>query len=245
MDHKLTIAVCDDTPEDRRAIVLAVAKYLDHHDYSAQIDDYDSGEALLRAAYGSYHLIILDILMDKINGIEVARKIMESAPSTCVIFCSTSNEFAAESYDVAALRYLTKPLSEAKLWHTLDYFFTVHTSMRTLTYRRNRMVEHIFLSDVLWIEANDHKSLIHTRQGIISTTTTISQFSEQVAGLSFVKPIRYALVSLAAVATVPPDVLTLTDESTVPISRELREEMRKAFSAYKTRILLARQRGSQ
>lgn len=54
----------------------------------------------------------------------------------------------------------------------------------------------------------------------------------------FVRPIRYALVSLAAVATIPSDVLTLTDGSTVPISRDQRAEIKQAFMDYKMRILL-------
>ncbi|MGM9681696.1 MAG: LytR/AlgR family response regulator transcription factor [Eubacteriales bacterium] len=243
MINKLFIAVCDDTPMDRQHIAACVMKYLDERDYFAQIDEFSSGEALLQSDTSVYNLIILDIFMGELNGIQVARQLMETSPDTRIIFCSISNEFAAESYDVAALRYLTKPVSEEKLYQTLDHFFNAYTAMRTLEYRRNRMIEHVLISEVLWIEASDHKSLIHTRQGEIITTTTISQFSEQVLDAGFVKPIRYALVSLAAVATVPTDVLTLIDGTRIPISRDLREEMKKAFTAYKTKILLTRQRG--
>lgn len=243
MHKKLSIAICDDSAADRTLFASYVTDYLDQHSYVADLVTYESGESLLRANAADYDLIILDIFMDGISGIQAAKNLVETAPDTRIIFCSSSNEFAAESYDVSALRYLTKPLSEAKLHQTLDHFFTAYTAMRTLEYRANRMSEHILLADVLWIEADDHKCLIHTRHGIIPTTTTLTQFSEQLADADFVKPIRYALVSLASVATVPTDVLTLNDGTRIPISRDLRSEMKQAFSSYKTRRLLDKQRG--
>lgn len=242
MRKKLSIAICDDSASDRQLIFSYVTNYLDRHGYVAELTELTSGEDLLSTGAAPYDLLILDIYMGGITGIEAARRLIESAPNTRIIFCSSSNEFAAESYDVAALRYLTKPLSEAKLCQTLDHFFTAYTAMRTLEYRANRMSEHILLSDVQWIEADDHKSLIHTRQGVISTTTTLTQFTQQLADADFIKPIRYALVSLGAVATVPTDVITLTDGTTIPVSRDQRENVKKAFSAYKTRLLLSKQR---
>lgn len=243
MRNKLSIAVCDDSAVDRQIIVSHILKYLDLHGYVASLTEYNSGERLMQSDVSSYDLIFLDIFLESgMTGIQTARKLVDAAPNTRIVFCSSSNEFAAESYDVAALRYLTKPLSEEKLNQTLDHFFTAYTAMRTLEYRANRMSEHILLSEVLWIEADDHKSLIHTRQGVIPTTTTLTQFAQQLADADFVKPIRYALVSLAAVTTVPTDVFVLTDGSRIPISRDLREEMKRTFSAYKTHCLLNRQR---
>lgn len=242
MCKKLSIAICDDHPADRMLIVSYITNYLDQHSYVADLVEYDSGEDLLSADPSVYDLIILDIFMDGINGIQTAKTLAEAASDARIIFCSSSNEFAAESYDVSALRYLTKPLSETKLYQTLDHFFTAHTAMRTLEYRANRMNEQILLSDVLWIEADDHKCLIHTKHGILPTTTTLTQFTQQLADADFVKPIRYALVSLAAVATIPTDVLSLNNGTKIPISRDLRDSMKKAFTSYKTRSLLMKQR---
>lgn len=234
--------ICDDSPTDRQILLSYVSTYLDKHEYIAKIVPFDSGEALLAADPAGYDLIILDIFMGTLSGIQVAEKLLQVAPQARIIFCSSSNAFAAESYDVAALRYLTKPLSAEKLYQTLDHFFTAYTTMRTLDYRANRMNEQILLSEVQWIEADDHKCLIHTRHRVISTTTSLTQFTKQLADADFVKPIRYALVSLSAIATIPTDHLSLTDGTQIPISRDLRKEMKDAFIAYKAKTLLAKQR---
>lgn len=250
MKEYVRIAVCDDVTDERRNTINIVEKYIDSHEHVVKVDEYSSGESLIEAlenGNGSgdtdieplrYDVVILDIFMDKMNGIETAKQLNEKNPGGQIIFCSTSNEFAAESYDVAAFRYLTKPVSEEKLFQTLDIYFHAHKAMWMLTYKQNRMDESIYVSDLLWIEAGDHKSILHTKNGDIVTSSLLKQLSEQLIGMDFVKPIRYALVSLAAVSKVPTDVLILCDGTQVPISRGSRQEIKKAFTDYKMKILL-------
>lgn len=235
--NKLRIAICDDIEAEQKKILSLLHTYLDRNHYVARIDTYPSGEALL-AAEEDYDLVVLDIFMDKLNGIQTAEELILRDPGMQIIFCSTSNAYATESYDVSALSYLTKPVREEKLFRALDRFFHAHTNLRTLTFKQNRMDEFVYLSDILWIEAGDHKSVIHTRSGPISTGTLFKQLCEQVEDLDFVKPIRYACVSLQAVAAIPTDVLTLTDGTSIPISRNLRQEVKKAFTDYKMKSML-------
>ena len=238
MNYQLKIAICDDDEQDRTAMVALVREYMDLHDYHVGIDEFTSGETFLSSDTDQYRLAILDIFMGALTGIETARHLAETHPKMQIIFCSTSNAYAAESYDVSALRYFIKPISREKLFATLDRFFHVHTSLRTLTFKQNRVDESIYLTDLLWVEADGHKSILHTRKGDIVTRTNITQLARQLEGADFIKPIRYALVSLAAVAQIPTDVLTLADGSTVPVSRNQVAAVKQAFSEYKLRQLL-------
>lgn len=105
-ENKLYIAICDDIQQDRASVICMIQKYLDQNNYIAGIDEFKSGEELLAANISDYNLVILDIFLDKLNGIETAKRLMKKSPNTRIIFCSISNEFASESYDVSALRYL-------------------------------------------------------------------------------------------------------------------------------------------
>lgn len=238
MNYKMKIAVCDDDEKDRNCLVGLIREYLDQHHYHIRIDEFDNGESFLQGDVSAYDLVVLDIYMGDKNGIDVAKSLVIRNPGTQIIFCSTSNAFAAESYDVSALRYLIKPVEREKLFGTLERFFHVHTTMRTLTYKQNRMDEHIYVQDILWVEADGHRCVLHTRNGNIETRTPFSYFCEELQDSDFVKPIRYALVSLQAVAAIPTDVFTLVTGDQVPISRALRGDMKKAFSDYKMRSML-------
>ena len=237
-NYQMKIAICDDDEQDRAAMRRMVTDYLDMHNYHIGIDEYRSGEAFLSEKITQYDLVILDIFMGELNGIETAKKLVQDHPDVQIIFCSSSNAYAAESYDVSALRYLTKPVEKEKLAGTLDRFFHVHTALRKLIFKQNRMDEWVYLNDIIWVEADGHCCILHTRNGDITTRTSFSKIYEQLEGADFVKPIRYALVSLQYVAAIPTDVLTLSDGTTVPVSRDQRPVMKKVFSDYKMRRLL-------
>lgn len=236
--NQMKIAIVDDDEKDRALMLELVSDYLDINNYNIRLDQYTSGEAFLAGPVETYTLVILDIFMGQLNGIETAKKLMADHPNLQIIFCSTSNAYAAESYDVSALRYFIKPISREKLFGTLDRFFHVHTSLRMLTFKQNRMDESVYLSEVLWVEADGHSSILHTKKGDIKTRTGISQIAEQLQGADFVKPIRYALVSLRYITEIPGEVITLADGAQIPVSRDQRAAMKKEFADYKMRSLL-------
>lgn len=238
ISQHVQIALCDDSKIERDIIHTLLSEYLDRHGYLANIEEFESGEELLAADVFRHELIILDIYMDELNGISTARELMKRNPGAKVIFCSTSNEFAAESYDVDALRYLTKPVSREKLFLTLDRYFGAYTAMKRLAFMHNRVEESMLLSDVQWIEADKHKCVIHSAHGDVVTTTTFSQFCDQLKDADFIKPIRYALVPLGMVAAVPANDLKLMDGTVIPISRELRQNIKDTYMAYKMKLLL-------
>lgn len=237
-NYQMKIAICDDDANDRAAVKAMLSEYLDINNYHVRIDEFNCGEDFVCAKVSDYSLVILDIFMKDLNGIETAKKLIEDNPELKIIFCSTSNAYAAESYDVSALRYLNKPVAKDKLFGTLDRFFHVHTSMRTLTFKQNRMDESVYISEIIWVEADGHKCVIHTKNDDIVTRTPLSQICEQLADSGFVKPIRYALVALKYVATIPTDVFTMKNGDIIPISRDQRPAMKKAFSEYKMKSML-------
>lgn len=234
------IAICDDDPKDLDTVLGLLQEYLDRRELSIRIDTFCDGESFLSSDLDLYDLVILDIFMGDLSGIETARRLCEEHPNMQIIFCSSSNAYAAESYEVSALRYLTKPLQADKFHAALDRFFRIKSALRTLTFKVSRMDEQVYLDRILWIETRDHKCIIHTLDGDFETRTTFQQLLSQLEGADFVKPIRYALVSLRAVSAIPSDVFTLKNGETIPISRDLRARMRTAFADFKMKQMLSR-----
>ena len=88
---------------------------------SAVIDSYPSGEAFLESwIAGKYDLVILDIYLFEQNGIAVAEKIRETDYEVRIAFCTSSNEFASETYAVGAKDYLHKPITVEKVSRLLE-----------------------------------------------------------------------------------------------------------------------------
>lgn len=61
---------------------------------------------------------VVDIYMGKLTGIDLARKIRSRDEEVRIVFCSSSNEFAAESYELNASYYIRKPVSSRQYRET-------------------------------------------------------------------------------------------------------------------------------
>lgn len=232
MSEKIRFALCDDSDIERHIIRCMLDQYIEEHEYSVSVEEFDSGDALLKSDVTAYDLIILDIYMAGLNGIDTAKELQDAHSEGKIIFCSGSNEFAEESYDVDAFRYLVKPVAKEKLYQSLDRFFRLYTDMQTLEYKYQRTVRKILVKDVMWIEAAGRHTVLHTEKETIESTTSLSEFAEKLLGNGFLKPIRYALVQLQAVAEVTNDTLVLKDGTEIPVSRENRKEIQKAFMQF-------------
>ena len=111
----------------------------------------------------------MDIFMQGMNGIETAQQLIERNGKISIILCSSSNEYASESYDIGAIRYLLKPISQEKFYRSLDVFFEKYADKDPISYRSMRLEHSISKRNVLWIEAQGKKSIIHTINEAIET----------------------------------------------------------------------------
>ncbi len=101
---ELRIAITDDLNSEREKLSSAIAAPFEKVGLAiGNIDEFTSGEALLRQfSAGKYDLIFLDIYMGGISGVETAKRIRSIDKNVMLVFVTTSNEFASESYAVKA-----------------------------------------------------------------------------------------------------------------------------------------------
>lgn len=113
----LRILIADDEPLAAERLQLLLAR-LGGVDLVGTASD---GEAAVRmAAALAPEVMLLDIAMPGLDGIEVARELARSNPSPVVIFVTAFDQFAVAAFDVAAVGYLMKPIEPSRLAEALD-----------------------------------------------------------------------------------------------------------------------------
>ena len=243
MKNSIKIAVCDDQEADRRKIISLLSSYLDQNNLYAEIDEFTSGEMFLEADTACYSLVFMDIFMEKLNGMETAKEIIRRNHKIQIVFASTSIEFAAEAFNIEALHYIVKPIEEIQVYGVLDKFFESFYSMRTVDVKVGRLEESIYLSDILYIEAKGKKTLIHMKTGTLEASQSLSEMARILPPGDFCMPIRWALVSMREITSMPSDKLKLSDQTEIPISRGKREEIKNAFADFRWADMRRRMRG--
>ena len=119
----LRIAICDDEEKQlHQTAALVNAYFQSRPGISGQVETFTSGAALVARAedISGFDLYVLDILMPELSGIDTGRRLRALGQGGEIVYLTSSNDFAADSYDVHAFFYLLKPVGEAKLFQVLD-----------------------------------------------------------------------------------------------------------------------------
>jgi two-component system response regulator AlgR len=113
----LRVMVVDDEPLAVERLQLLLARCLD----TIVVGTANDGEAALRIAEAvAPDLVLLDIAMPGMDGIDVARALSESPVDPAVVFVTAFDNFAVAAFDVAAIDYLMKPVQLDRLQRALE-----------------------------------------------------------------------------------------------------------------------------
>ena len=121
----MNIAIVDDIPRELSRISQILNEYGEEHNIPIDINTFQSGEELLTDYRPlQYTLIFMDIYMDGMTGVDVARSIRESDNETLIVFLTTSEDHTFDALNVHAYEYIIKvPEDEtlrSDIFRTLD-----------------------------------------------------------------------------------------------------------------------------
>lgn len=156
-------------------------------DLSGQVETFRSGSTLLARVedVGGFDLYVLDILMPELSGIDTGRRLRALGDGGEIIYLTSSNDFAADSYDVRAFFYLLKPVNEGKLFQVLD------AAVENLKRRRSSAVvvttvdgpRRILLERIRYVERVGRYMRYYCTDTTIDSQTIRVSFREAVAPL--------------------------------------------------------------
>jgi len=116
-DRPLRLLIADDEPlaAERLQLLLAQAPQVD------LVGTASDGESAVRMADAlGPDLLLLDIEMPGLDGIDVARALAAKQPSAAVVFITAFDQFAVAAFEVEAVDYLMKPVDPNRLQRALD-----------------------------------------------------------------------------------------------------------------------------
>lgn len=116
-DGALKVLIADDEPLAAERLQLLLARCAGV-DLVGTASDGDSAVRMAEAL--GPDLMLLDIAMPGLDGIDVARALAARSPSPAVVFITAFDRFAVAAFDVAAVDYLMKPVEPARLERALD-----------------------------------------------------------------------------------------------------------------------------
>lgn len=226
------IAICDDEEKQRAYIKSLVERWLRQTFHHVKIQEYASSEQFLfEQAYDRTQILFLDIEMEKMDGIALAREIRKHNRQMQIIFVTGYMEYIQEGYDVEALHYLLKPVSQEKIDSVLERAVErLKTADAVFLVECGGEVLRLPLKEIRFIESNRNYNIIHADNDY-EMRGTLSELEEKLDE-AFVRVGRSCLVNLHYVRRIGKTELILNTGEKLLVPRGSYKKLNEAFIKY-------------
>ena len=225
------VAICDDEQTQMQYINSVLSKWSHLFGHTCEVHKFPSAEAFLFAyeADKAYDILLLDVKMKDMSGIELARRIRQAGSRAEIIFLTSYFEFAGEGYEVDALLYLIKPVPEGKLLEVLEKAaerLACEPPYVIITCEGETVK--LYEADILYVESFLHYISIHTKERTYKIKESISAFAGRL-GNDFFRIHRSYLISLKHVIRISRTLITLEGGAELPLARGKYDDINRAF----------------
>jgi len=229
----LYIAVCDDQKDDLETLVLLLRRWQEERRISFRYKAFSNTSVLLDEAKREHFTVyLLDIIMQGLDGIEVAREIRSFDETAEIVFLTSSSDFAYESYGVRALDYILKPVDEKRLYPLLDRLSVQkQRPQEGLTVKSDSALRRILFSDLTYVEVRGKHLFFNLADGSVRESTgTLSEYELLLLNRpEFVRVHRSYIVNLFHVEELSSGGIITFSGQNLPVSRLLYPQIQKAY----------------
>ena len=228
-----TIAICDDINKDAQYLASVVQSWAQEQKVSVNIEIFPSAESFLFHCEEKkdYDILLLDVEMKNISGIELAKQIRSMNHRVEIIFTTSHFELSGEGYEVDALHYLIKPITEAKLMEVLSKAARkLSVEPPSLVIICNGETVKLLEPDILYIESFLHYVVVHTQSTEYKLKENLSALKGKLSS-DFYQTHRSYLVSLKHIRKISRTAVWLDCGAEIPLARGKYDDVNRAFIA--------------
>lgn len=229
----IRIAIVDDEREVRDNIENLLNEISITEDFNIEITQFESGNAFLFNYESNFEIVLLDIDMPGVDGLETAKKIRNLDSSVILIFVTYMTQYAIWGYEVEALDFIVKPINKYSFSNKIKRAFSrVPERMDDyITIKSDKEIMKIQISTIRYIEVDKHYVIYHTVTGNYSEYATLKDAIERINKDYFISANRSCLVNPNYITAVSKEYVAIGEEK-IYISRPQKKAFMAAVAQY-------------
>lgn len=230
----IKIAIIEDEENIRQEILQYIKKTIGSID-GVDVDVYGSAESYLLAG-GKYDLVITDIELQGISGLELGKRIRKENPEVYLVFLTSHSEFASESYIIEAYQYILKKDIEERLSPLVKK--VVHEIKKSYEEFRwigtNQNKIKIYYKDIICIQKIKGSKYIEyiTENGKYIERLSMNQILEQIHSNIFILVDRGHVVNVNHIVRVRGNMIQMNNGEEITVSRVQIAQAKEKITAY-------------
>lgn len=239
----LKIALCDDNRNSIERYAELISQIAEKYQIEIELSCFYSGESLLfhyADVPEQVDIIYLDIMMDKMDGMETARKLRACGCQAQIIFLTDFEDYVYEAFEVDAVHYLLK--SDTSI-EKFEKFFLKATELSSqkeeelFTFKFDGKISVIPVNQIAYFEVCKRIVIIHySNNKTAKFYASMEQLENKFLGKDFVRVHRSYLVHLPYIAMFHNKNLQLKTGEIIPVGITYTQSLERAASDYISRF---------
>ena len=238
----LDVAIVDDNSIGLSSVKRVTERFFLKNKVECQIFTFSSSLEFYQVCQDHFfHLILLDIDMPELNGIELAASLRKERSQCTLIFVSAYEHFVFESIRYRPFRFVRKSMLEADLEEAVDAFCreTRSHDRRIPFVKADGETVSILASDIVYLFSVKHDVfLVMKDQTAIRSAYhryTIGELEKRLGSFGFIRTDRSYLLNYRYIYQIDPDRITLksavsrSEHDAIPVSRRRYAAVREQY----------------
>ena len=200
----IRIAMVEDEAAVREQLQGYIQRYTRQYGTEFAVTEFSDGVEILDAYRPVYDIVLLDVEMKHLDGMETARRIRELDRDVVLLFITNMAQYAIKGYAVGALDYVLKPVP----------YFAFSQQLQKAEEKLRRRARHYLAvpvegglrrldtAQIYYMESEGHRVHFYTEEGEFAAPGALKTFEEKLADLPFARCNSGYLVNLAQVKSV-------------------------------------------
>lgn len=230
----LRIAVVEDDAAQSDRMKKHLQDFLADKERTYTIDVYDNAVDFLDKYKNPYDIVLMDIEMPRMNGLEAAKKLRAMDEMVILIFVTKMSQFAINGYEVSAIGYILKPVNAYSLYVHMQKALNIlsaNTEKKIVLQMKQGIVS-FSTRKLIYIEVSGHKLNYHLRGEVHEAYGKLTDEEEKLKDYHFSRCSSAFLVNLAYVRAIIGNTVYLSSGAELPVSRGMKKSFTDAYIRY-------------
>ncbi|MCI9008722.1 MAG: response regulator transcription factor [Lachnospiraceae bacterium] len=228
----LRVAVCEDNPEEYEQLFLMIQD----SGFPVRVSMFESGEAFLAEYHpGCYDLVLMDIYLNGISGVEAVRLIRKTDPELPVAFTTCSPDHALEGYRLDVARYMEKPITKQAVQEILKLAYEKRRNRPGIQVLNGGKNVSVPFGEILCAEQKGHYVLYHLTDGrVLRSKGKLNDVEAFFPKPPYIRCHKSYLANLAYVTGLDKELMIyqMRDGTNVHIRRESLKKAKDAWESW-------------
>ncbi len=229
----IRIAVVEDDAASREELLRYLERYSQDSQVKFHITAFQDGCEIVQGYQANFDIILMDIVMPGMDGMEAAERIRQVDSEAVIIFITNTPQYAMKGYLVDALDYVLKPLSYYAFTQRIDRAIA-RMKKRTKAFISVSVkggVKKLDVNDITYVEVQDHDLIFHLTGETFSAKGTLSELESMLGTEQFFRCSKCYLVNLEFVQAVQNNDIVV-GKDLIQVSRARKKPLLDALNDY-------------